>query len=507
MTCLSPASAGPGPPDARRRFHAVVVLAGVGFGLTSPFTALLVVGLGGAPAWAAFVVSSMGLSLLLVDFLGTRFVPRLGSAGALSTSMLIFGVGSLVSAATTDWVVVGLARVLQGFGTALFLGGGVVLAVRLAAPGRRGGAIGTFNAVWFVGIASGPVCGGLLAAVVPGTGGLRLVFAVCGVVNLVGAGAARLLVPGRRAGPPPRLGLPRGLDVRGRREWSVLVLAALGQAVRSGLALTLVPLAGERLGLGPGRIGLALFALAVTDVGAMHFGTAWTDRRGRAGLLVAALGWGALAVAVLATEVRDGLGLTLVALAAGVTVGSTWVLPAAMAVDLARRPEAVLAAYRIASDVGMLGGGLLAALAIAAGGLTTALWVTAALLVGGLLLTVTVGETLPRTPPPPVPAITPVRTSVRTSVRGVVDTPHHPPPYAPRHTEEEPVPLPPIERFALLATHQDLTLTPERLAQAHATHAEGRPMLERLRALPLSFTDEVAEPATALAWIARGGRP
>ncbi|MCU1650498.1 MAG: transporter, partial [Pseudonocardia sp.] len=55
-------------PTARRRFHSVVLLAGVGSGLTAPFTALLVVGLGGTTAWAAFVVSSMGLSLLLVDF-------------------------------------------------------------------------------------------------------------------------------------------------------------------------------------------------------------------------------------------------------------------------------------------------------------------------------------------------------------------------------------------------------------------------------------------------------
>jgi hypothetical protein len=69
------------------------------------------------------------------------------------------------------------------------------------------------------------------------------------------------------------------------------------------------------------------------------------------------------------------------------------------------------------------------------------------------------------------------------------------------------VPLPPIDQFAVLAADQDRTLTPERLAQAHGTHAELRTTLERLRALPLPFTEGVCEPSTALAWIADGGRP
>ncbi|MFC7656925.1 MFS transporter [Pseudonocardia benzenivorans] len=144
----------------RRSFHGLVAVAGVGFGLTAPFTALLVVGLGARPEWAAYVVASMGLSLLLVDAFGTRFVPRLDSRIALAVSMLVFGIGSLLSAATTDWVVVGLARVLQGFGGALFMGGGVQAAVRLARAHERGGAIGSFNAAWFAGIATGPLGAG-----------------------------------------------------------------------------------------------------------------------------------------------------------------------------------------------------------------------------------------------------------------------------------------------------------------------------------------------------------
>jgi MFS family permease len=260
----------------------------------------------------------------------------------------------------------------------------------------------------------------------------------------------------------------------------VLVLVALGQAVRSGIALTLVPLLGEQLGLGRLPLGGALFALALADVAAMHFGAALSDRRGRVVPLAVATAWGAVVALAMAALVTDALWFAVGALAVGVTVGATWVLPMAMIVDLAADPEPALAAGRIASDVGMLAGGLLAGVGIAVAGIAGALVGAAALLVGGLLLTCAVGETLPAAGP---------STSRPSTV-----------------SPEVRMPLPPIDRLAVLAENQDITLTPQRLAQAHATHAGYRPDLERLRALPLPFLDPTTEPGCAAAWIERGGR-
>ncbi|GAA1507669.1 hypothetical protein GCM10009788_09610 [Nocardioides humi] len=67
------------------------------------------------------------------------------------------------------------------------------------------------------------------------------------------------------------------------------------------------------------------------------------------------------------------------------------------------------------------------------------------------------------------------------------------------------MPFPSIDELQVLATNQDIALTPERLAQAYATHAATRPALEQLRRLPLSFL-EPTEPAAALLWIRNGGR-
>lgn len=290
----------------------------------------------------------------------------------------------------------------------------------------------------------------------------------------------------------------------------MLGLAALGQAVRSGLALTLIPLLGAELAMGWVPLGIALFALAVTDVSVMHWGARWADRRDRTLPLGLALGWGVLVTAGLAalspTLPHAHLLFGLGALAVGVTVGATWVLPTAMTVDLATDQEAALATYRIASDVGMLGGGVLAGLGLLLGGIPAGLLAVAVLLAAGLAVTVAVGETRPAedTAPMdhPAPQVHPApRVRPAPQASAVPDVA----PARPVILEVR-MPLPPIEEFAVFAANQDLTLTPERLAQAYATHTAYRADLERLRAIPLPFTDPVTEPATATAWIANGGR-
>jgi MFS family permease len=476
-------------------FHLMVWVAGIGMGLTAPFTALLVVALGGSPQEAAVVVSSMGFSLLLVDFFGTRWVPRLYSRGSLTASMLIFGLGSLLTALTTVWQIVWLARVLQGFGTALFMSGGLQLAVRTARDGARTAAIGAFNAAWFAGIAIGPLGGGLIAGLLPGPDGLRLLFGVCAGINLLAAAVAWGFAPRVRSPLPARLGLPHGLGVRGARTWGVLTLAGFGQAVRSGLAMTLVPLAGEGLRMGWSVFGLALGGMALTDVLTMHLGSRWAQRFGGRPILAAALLWGVAATAVLAL-VRTPAGFVVGALALGVTVGAVWVLPTAMAVELSGpgvglrggaaasgagapvdpvdpvdRTESAVAANRIAADIGMLAGGLLAAAALSLAGLHGALLAAAGLQLGAVVLTVLVGDTRRRPVPPEVV-----------------------------------MPLPSPEELAVFLANQDLSLAPDRLASAHRTHADYRADLERLRAIPLSFVDPVSEPAAATRWIATGGR-
>jgi hypothetical protein len=65
---------------------------------------------------------------------------------------------------------------------------------------------------------------------------------------------------------------------------------------------------------------------------------------------------------------------------------------------------------------------------------------------------------------------------------------------------------PTLETLSLIAIDRDLDIPPEQI-EAVVNGLRGmRPKLQMLRAIPLSYLPPVVEPATALAWIRRGGR-
>lgn len=387
-----------------RTFHTVITIAGIGFGLTAPFTAVLVTALHGSAANAAVVVSSMGVSLLICDTFGSRLIPRMDSRLAISGSMVIFGLGSLTTAMATTWHLVGLARVGQGFGAALFMSGGMHLALALARRGHEAKAIGAFNAAWFTGVATGPLGGGLVASLLPGADGLRLLFGVCAGINFVGAVLGWFLIPpapGADRTPvralPRLIGLPRNLEVKGLRVWGALGLVGVGQGVRSVIAMTLIPLVAEEAGMGWAAIGVALAALAMTDVASMQRTPSLSERHGRRTVLIVALAIGSVPVALLALLPANGPMILVLSLVTGITVGTTWVVPAAMIVDLLPDRENAVAAYRIASDLGMLASGLVAGAALLFLDIRTTLAIGAGILLLSILLALAVGETR-RTP-------------------------------------------------------------------------------------------------------------
>jgi hypothetical protein len=65
---------------------------------------------------------------------------------------------------------------------------------------------------------------------------------------------------------------------------------------------------------------------------------------------------------------------------------------------------------------------------------------------------------------------------------------------------------PALELLAALAEDRGLDLSDAELEAAHAMHVRYRSELDRLRAVRLQYLPPYVEPASALAWIERGGR-
>jgi DHA1 family inner membrane transport protein len=335
------------------RFLVLVALCGVGMGITAPITVLFASSFGASPAIAGLTWSSMALSLFVVDVFGTEYVPRIDGRTMLWISNAVFGIGAIVSAAAPSLGVVVAARVFQGLGAALFMSGGLQLAVRSAPTAAHGKAIGTYNAALTAGLAVAPAVGGGLAAVGHGQYGFRLAFAVDGAVCLLVALLALIILPPMPSGLRPRIGLPRKTATRpGFRLWPVLTLGAFAEGLRGALEYTALPLFGRHhLDLGTATIGLALSAMAVVDIVTMRVGGGLADRVGRHVVLGAAISVGAVA-AVAAPLITTAPEFVLWCAMLGVPVGILYVVPPAIAVDVAVSAEAALAAYRVAADVG-----------------------------------------------------------------------------------------------------------------------------------------------------------
>jgi DHA1 family inner membrane transport protein len=346
-----------GPRPNQRHFLLIIALCGVGLGMTASITVLYASSFGASPAMAGLTWSSMAISLLVVDVFGTAVVPRINGRAMLCFALTAYGIGGFLSAVAPTLGALIAARIVQGVGAAVFMGGALQLVVRFAEPGEAGKAIGTFNAACFAGISTGPLIGGGLAQLGTGQFGYRLAFAVSGFVCLAVAAATRLTLPSIPPIRRPRIGLPARAQARpGLRLWPPLFLGIFGEALRSGVEFTVVPLFGkEHLGLGTAMIGLGLSALALVDISTMRFGGMLADRLGRRVVLAGALGIGVVACAA-APWVTGPVAFLVWCAVLGVPVGAIWIVPAAMVVDVSVEAEPALASYRIAGDVGEAAG-------------------------------------------------------------------------------------------------------------------------------------------------------
>ncbi len=248
---------------------------------------------------AAPIVSGFLLGYVAVLPLIGRIADLRGRLPVLVASLVVFALGSLVTAAAYDLSSMVVGRFLQGVG-----GGGLVpatlaLVADLYPPQRRGVPLGVVGAVQELGSVVGPLYGALVLAVAP----WQAIFALNLAAGLVLAGALRSLGPsGARTGRPD---LPGALLLG-------LALVALVLTMRPPTPLTtdvtlglgFVPLTGGSRWVAP--VGLAAVLLAAGFVS-----RCLTARRP----LVDLRGWGGVA------RRADLRGATLLALAlAGVIV-------------------------------------------------------------------------------------------------------------------------------------------------------------------------------------------
>lgn len=257
---------------------------------------------------AAPIVSGFLLGYVAMLPLIGRIADLRGRLPVLVASLVVFALGSLVTAAAYDLPSMVTGRFLQGLG-----GGGLVpatlaLVADLYPPSRRGVPLGVVGAVQELGSVVGPLYGALILVVSE----WQAIFALNLAVGLVLAAALRSLSPAvARSGRPDLLGALLLLLTLVALVLTMVAPTPLTSDVTLGLGF--VPLAGGSRWLAPVGIAVVVLALALL-VRCLTASRPLVDVRGwgavareadlvGAGLLAAALGGVIVAFATADPEV------------------------------------------------------------------------------------------------------------------------------------------------------------------------------------------------------------
>ncbi len=267
---------------------------------------------------AAPIVSGFLLGYVAVLPLIGRIADLRGRLPVLVGSLVVFALGSLVTAAAYDLPSMVAGRFLQGVG-----GGGLVpatlaLVADIYPPQRRGVPLGVVGAVQELGSVLGPLYGAVVLAVAP----WQAIFVLNLAVGLVLAVALRAV--GRAGGPTdPGWSSDRGRSSLSRPDPVGAVLAGLAVAclalvlleppvlaTRVTLGLAFVPLAGDTRWLSPLALTLlvlllGLVARCLTAAHPLVDLRRWRDVARATDLLGAALLAVALAGVILAFATAD----------------------------------------------------------------------------------------------------------------------------------------------------------------------------------------------------------
>jgi MFS family permease len=312
-------------------------------------------------AAAGALVAAYAAGGLLGALPGGAAASRWGPKRAVIAGLCLMTASSVGFALADDVWTLGLARLLQGFGSVFSWAGGLAWLIARTPAERRGERLGTTMGAAVFGALLGPVLGA-----VGGLVGVRAAFLVVSAagVALVGWAAA---VPGTAAEAQP---LREGLRaLRGSQIYAGTWLIML-PAFLFGVLVVLVPLRLHHDGWGAVGIGAVFVATTAVEVVLNPVLGRITDRRGRLQPLRAALVASAIVSAGLAWARQPALIVVLV-LAAGLAYGAFYTPGLALLSDAAERQGAAQAlafgvmnaGWAVGALVGPALGGALAGLA------------------------------------------------------------------------------------------------------------------------------------------------
>ncbi|MDP9068690.1 MAG: MFS transporter [Actinomycetota bacterium] len=311
-----------------RKLLAVSITVALGFGMVIPVLPLLAESFGVGLAAIGLVQLVFGLTRFSFGLVGGLVVDRFGERASTMAGLLIVAISSYAAGFAATFPQLVLARGFGGAGSALFIAGLMNRILRIIEPEAMGRATGAFRSSFLVGIAAGPVLGGIVAR----RFGLAAPFHFYATGLLFAAVIAHVVMGGEeskfrreRRSPLEALRAARPL-LHDIRYVAALLATFVGWWTVSGPSQIVgVVYAKNRLGLSAEQIGLAITMLAVGEVLILWVAGRASDRYGRRSVLVPSLAVVGVATLLMGQiqPVPWAFFPLMIAIGAGVAAGGT----------------------------------------------------------------------------------------------------------------------------------------------------------------------------------------
>jgi len=390
---------------------AVAVAVAVGFGVVAPAIPLFARSFGVGSFAAGAVISAFAVMRFASALGGGRLVDAFGERAILAVGIGIVAVSTGLAGLAQSYSQLLILRGLGGIGSAMFTVSAIALLFRVVDSGSRGRASGLFQGGFLIGGLLGPLAGGFLTGV-----SLRLPFFVYAVSLIAAGGIGVLFLSAAKLRPVPEAGAagaPTAAEERAEvtsttvaEAWAqpayrtaVSVNFAIGWAL-FGVRMSLVPIfVTDAMGQQAVWIGVGFLCSSVAQAALLLAAGQFVDRRGRRPALV--LGSAVTAASFVVLALSTALPVFLVAMTA-IGVGGAFVgtAPGAVVGDIMKgRGGRVVAAFQMASDLGAITGPLAAGWLADNVSFASAFFLSAAVLLGAMVMSLRMPETLRRDDP------------------------------------------------------------------------------------------------------------
>lgn len=375
---------------------AAALVIALGYGLIAPVLPQFARSFDVTFAAASAIVTAFALVRLVFAPAGGALVTRFGERRIYLIGLAIVAVSTGATAFASSYWYLLIVRGLGGIGSVMFTVASMGLLARLSPPHLRGRVSSLYGTAFLLGNIGGPVLGSLMSGA-----GYQLPFVLYSLALLVATLVVAVFLrtePTRaRSGmdAPP---MTFGEAWRDSAYRAVLVSSFAHGWANFGVRVALVPLMAAAVPtLGAAWAGIALTSFAVGNALAQQFTGRLVDATGRRRVLMAGLGFSGVTTLGFgwAESLPWFLGLSVLA-----GMGAAFIAPSQQAIlsDILgreRRGGQALAGASMASDLGSVGGTLLAGVVADAAGFGWAFTLTGLVLLVSIVPWLRARETSP----------------------------------------------------------------------------------------------------------------